>query len=80
MELIRSPKQSNVILRDGRLMAGEVIPELGIFGTCLWYRNGGRGSMLLNESAGYLLRTKGSESQEGGVAAGFGALDSVALV
>ena len=36
--------------------------------------------LLRNKEAGYLLRTKGRESEEGGVAAGFGAVDSVALV
>lgn len=42
---------------------------------------GGKGGEILhNEEAGYLLRTKGRESEEGGVAAGFGAVDSVCLV
>lgn len=41
---------------------------------------GGKGEILYNEEAGYLLRTKGRESEEGGVAAGFGAVDSVCLV
>ncbi|MCJ1478658.1 hypothetical protein MMC13_007339 [Lambiella insularis] len=40
----------------------------------------GRGEVLWNEEAGWLLRTKGRESEEGGVAAGFGAVDSVLLV
>lgn len=43
--------------------------------------NGGKGGVILhNKEAGYLLRTKGRESEEGGVAAGFGAVDSVCLV
>ena len=40
----------------------------------------GHPAIMLNEEAGYLLRTKGSDSEEGGVAAGFGAIDSVCLV
>jgi glutathione synthase len=36
--------------------------------------------VIHNSLAGYLLRTKGDQSEEGGVAAGFGALDSVCLV
>ncbi|KAI9653352.1 MAG: hypothetical protein M1831_006057 [Alyxoria varia] len=37
-------------------------------------------AIIENEEAGYLLRTKGTDSEEGGVAAGFGAIDSVCLV
>jgi glutathione synthase len=33
-----------------------------------------------NFEAGYLLRTKGDQSEEGGVAAGFGSVDSPCLV
>ena len=35
---------------------------------------------LVEGNAGFLLRTKGRESEEGGIAAGFGALDSPCLV
>lgn len=34
----------------------------------------------MNDHAGYLMRTKVSSSNEGGVAAGFAVLDSVYLV
>ena len=37
-------------------------------------------AVVANWEAGYLLRTKGRESEEGGVAAGFGAVDSACLV
>lgn len=40
----------------------------------------GKIEILENFEAGYLLRTKGVESEEGGVAAGFGAVDSCLLV
>lgn len=83
MELITPPPVRNTILRTGNLENGGVICELGIYGTCLWDQrekgSEGRG-LLLNEQAGYLLRTKGDQSEEGGVAAGFGCMDSVALV
>lgn len=78
MELITPPAIGNVILRNGKVEKGGVICELGVYGTCLWDQNG-RG-FLHNEEAGYLLRTKGNQSEEGGVAAGFGCMDSVALV
>lgn len=79
MELIEPPSQRNAIVREGVVKNGEVICELGVYGTCLW-RGGSDGEVLRNEQAGYLLRTKGRESEEGGVAAGFGAVDSVVLV
>ena len=68
---------SNSIFREGVLKTGEVIGELGVYGTCLWRADG---EVLMNKEAGYLLRTKGRESEEGGVAAGFGCVDSVCLI
>ncbi|KAI0104171.1 glutathione synthetase-like protein [Nemania sp. FL0031] len=78
MELITPPPVHNTILRNGRLEQGGVICELGIYGTCLW--DGEAGTISHNEQAGYLLRTKGDQSEEGGVAAGYGCMDSCALV
>ncbi|KAI7678798.1 glutathione synthase, partial [Hortaea werneckii] len=82
MEMIEPPAQSNVIFRNGEMQKGGVICELGIYGACLW-RSGetdGKREVLENFEAGYLLRTKGSGSEEGGVAAGFGSVDSACLV
>ena len=81
MEMIRPPVRRNVILRNGNTEEGEVICELGIFGVCLWKKGAsGNTELMQNHEAGHLLRTKGSESEEGGVAAGFGAVDGPALV
>ena len=101
MEMIEPPARRNVLVREGVVKTGDVIGELGVYGTVLWRaagwggagagglgtaaRSGGDGDgggavVLLNREAGYLLRTKGRESEEGGVAAGFGAVDSVLLV
>ncbi|KAK4548498.1 hypothetical protein LTR36_009408 [Oleoguttula mirabilis] len=82
MEMIEPPAQNNVIFRNGEIQKGEVICELGIYGACLW-KDGGKDEereVLENFEAGYLLRTKGSGSEEGGVAAGFGSVDSPLLV
>lgn len=95
MELIQPPARRNSIFRNGSLVTGEVIGELGVYGVCLW-RHGGRerhrgigeerdtgdarSAVLENWEAGWLLRTKGRASEEGGVAAGFGAVDSVCLI
>jgi glutathione synthase len=78
MEIITPPPVHNMILRNGNIERGGVICELGIYGTCLW--NHESREVLFNRTAGYLLRTKGDRSEEGGVAAGFGAMDSCLLV
>jgi glutathione synthetase len=83
MEMIEPPPLTNAILRNGELQRGGVICELGVYGVCLWRDGSGaeqKGEILENFEAGYLLRTKGDQSEEGGVAAGFGAVDSCCLV
>ena len=83
MELIRPPSLRNTIMRNGQLQSGEVIGELGIYGICLWQNSRTdelAKDVLENREAGFLLRTKGRESEEGGVAAGFGAIDSPCLI
>lgn len=81
MELIQPPRAArNVVLRsDGKVVEGDVISELGIFGTCLWRGKSGEKEILLNDEGGYLMRTKARDSDEGGVAAGFSSLDSLVL-
>lgn len=83
MEMIEPPALTNSILRNGEVQKGGVIGELGVYGVCLWKnKRGGEGldQIFENYQAGYLLRTKGDQSEEGGVAAGFGAVDSCCLV
>lgn len=83
MELIEPPLLRNSIFRNGEVTSGEVIGELGVYGVCLWRHDRGekgQREILENWEAGHLLRTKGRESEEGGVAAGFGAVDSVCLI
>jgi glutathione synthetase len=79
MELIQPPSAAkNTVLRsDGAVVSGNVVSELGIFGTILWNEDG---KILQNEQGGWLMRTKAKESDEGGVAAGFSSLDSILLV
>lgn len=86
MELIEPPSARNILFRNGEVRAGEVVGELGVFGVCIWKSKHTEGhekakvQILENFEAGWLLRTKGRESEEGGVAAGFGVIDSVCLV
>lgn len=78
MELINpAASAENVALRnDGEVLRGNVISELGVYGTILWDN---MGKVHHNDQGGWLLRTKGKEVNEGGVAAGFSSLDSVLL-
>jgi len=78
MELIPTICHKNSIIREGKVMEGELISELGIYGTILW--DSSCGKVEMNKYAGWLLRSKFSGVDEGGVAAGFGCLDSVCLV
>ncbi|CAK9191339.1 unnamed protein product [Sphagnum troendelagicum] len=64
------------LVHDGISSCKETISELGIFSTYL--RNGKK--EVLNKEAGYLLRTKVADSNEGGVAAGYAVLDSLYLI
>jgi len=64
-----------------KLVRVETISELGIFGWALFGRDEGTGVVRKERGdVGWLMRTKGVESNEGGVAAGFSVLDSVVLV
>ncbi|GJN25730.1 hypothetical protein PR202_gb13595 [Eleusine coracana subsp. coracana] len=70
------PKASlTPLVRGGVCFEDLTISELGIFGGYL--RNKDR--VIMNNPCGYLMRTKVSSSNEGGVATGFAVLDSVYL-
>jgi len=82
MELIAAPEgMGNYLVRAGggtdSAVKAEVVSELGIFG---WALFGGKDGAVKEKEVGWLLRTKGKDSNEGGVAAGFSVLDSVVLV
>jgi glutathione synthase len=82
MELISAPDWlGNYLLRAGTGSEGvvktEVINELGIFG---WALFGPDAKNVKEKEVGWLVRTKGKDSDEGGVATGFSVLDSLVLV
>ena len=58
------------------LTEGECVSELGIYSA--YVTNGS--TVICNHVLGHLLRSKLSSSNETGVAAGFGAIDSPLLV
>ncbi|KNA18689.1 hypothetical protein SOVF_068250 [Spinacia oleracea] len=65
----------SLLVREGICHKDHAISELGIYGAYL--RN--KEKIIMNEQCGYLMRTKVSSSDEGGVAAGFAVLDSLYL-
>ncbi|CAI4051002.1 hypothetical protein SKDZ_15G1090 [Saccharomyces kudriavzevii ZP591] len=76
MELIEPEfNKDNIILRDNKPYEEAIISELGIYGCILFDDR----QVLMNEFSGSLLRSKFNTSNEGGVAAGFGCLDSIIL-
>lgn len=81
MQRIFPQLQSTMFYRQGTCEIAQSISELGIYGTYLGYGDDekDKSSLAVNEFAGYLLRTKGSETDEGGVATGYSVLNSVAL-
>ncbi|XP_067163818.1 glutathione synthetase isoform X1 [Apteryx mantelli] len=77
MDKIKPQPSKNYLLRaHSPLTVSECISELGIFG--VYVRQGKE--MVMNKSAGHLLRTKAVEHADGGVAAGVAVLDTPYLV
>ncbi|XP_026466652.1 glutathione synthetase-like isoform X2 [Ctenocephalides felis] len=79
MERITPPLSEGYIIRPGDRVPPplvSLISELGIFGAIL----GDSENIIYNKQVGHMLRTKLSTADEGGVAAGLGALDSPYLI
>ena len=84
MQLIHPPDTGNYLIRAGATdsqsqmpIKAETVSELGIFG---WALFGGDEKQIEEREVGWLVRTKGKDSNEGGVATGFSVLDSLLLV
>lgn len=76
MELIEpEPNTKNVMIRGSEFYREPILSELGIFGCVLFDDS----KIHYNEYSGWLLRSKFNSSNEGGVAAGFGCVDSLIL-
>ncbi|GAA5900487.1 hypothetical protein JCM5296_001560 [Sporobolomyces johnsonii] len=81
MSLIEPPQGMEQVLVKGGEAQGrraDVVSELGVYGVVLVDEE--RGTVIRNETVGHLLRTKGRESDEGGVAVGFSVIDSPWLI
>jgi glutathione synthase len=74
MQRLFPPQQRAILLRGGKVEGtGDSVSELGCYG-CLVVDQAGE--VVHNEYAGFLLRTKFSNVDEGGVASGFATLSS----
>uniref|UniRef100_A0A2A4J2G3 Glutathione synthetase n=1 Tax=Heliothis virescens TaxID=7102 RepID=A0A2A4J2G3_HELVI len=79
MERIVPPLVSGYVIRPGATIPPPVVDlvsELGIFGVII----GTKDKVFHNRQVGHMLRTKLADANEGGVAAGLGALDSPYLI
>lgn len=74
MKLVNPYVNQNYVIRTGEKSDKKnLISELGIYG---YFINNGS-NLVENQLGGYLLRTKSFDVNEGGVATGFSALDSI---
>ncbi|KAL4703755.1 hypothetical protein ACJJTC_017543 [Scirpophaga incertulas] len=79
MERILPPLVSGYVVRPGAEVpppVTDLVSELGIFGVII----GTKDKIYCNKQVGHMLRTKLADANEGGVAAGLGALDSPYLL
>lgn len=89
MSLIDPPQHlQNFLVKGGskQVISGPIVSELGVYGIAIFknplIQGGERKAvdLVYGSMAGTLLRTKGRESDEGGVAVGYSVVDSVFLV
>jgi glutathione synthase len=73
MERLYPPMSPGCGLRSGKLWQGQVVHEIGQYGILIAYGD----RILTNQAAGYLVRTKLGEMNEGGISAGYGHLNSL---
>ncbi|XP_022125480.2 glutathione synthetase isoform X1 [Pieris rapae] len=79
MERILPPLISGYVVRPNAAVPPslcDLVSELGIFGVII----GNKEKIYINRQVGHMLRTKLADANEGGVAAGLGALDSPYLL
>jgi glutathione synthase len=77
MQRISPPESDAYVLHENKLKKIKGISEVSIYGIVI---SSGDKKILLNQNAGYLVRTKDKNVQEGGIVAGFSAVDLPYLV
>ncbi len=75
MERIFTPGESSVLVVDRVAEETETVSEVGRYGAC--FHDGE--SFRFNKDIGYLVRTKSSDQNEGGVCAGYACLNSLCV-
>ena len=75
MERIKAPAHDSVLVVEQQTSAIPCVSEVGRFGVCL----SKDGSFIFNQDAGYLVRTKSEDVNEGGVCAGYACLNTLVL-
>lgn len=80
MERINPPEIKAYMLRMGNIVEGQTLSELGIFSSVFIDTKQPERSPIENITFGRLVRTKGKESNEGGVNAGFAVIDQPLLI
>ncbi len=76
MERLYPPVHQAFGLRGGCTWQGDVVSEIGCFGVFFATND----TVRFNRGVGYLVRTKLNDTNEGGISAGYGHLDSLARV
>lgn len=75
MRRINAKQYENTFLRNNHVFSGRCIAEIGIFGVVLVDTTKTSSEILINEDTGLLMRTKGVETNEGGVYGGYAFID-----
>lgn len=75
MERIFTPRESSVLVVDRMAEETETVSEVGRYGACF---HDGK-AFRFNRDIGYLVRTKSSDQNEGGVCAGYACLNSLCV-
>ena len=76
MRLIEPPPTTGTLMMPQDLYHGEIVSELGVWGTCLWERGeGGEVEFVENEAAGWTFKSKPAEVDEMSVVKGYGCFD-----
>ena len=71
MERINPPEYDTLVLFNNTLVKQNCVSEISVYGIILSDDE----KVILNESVGFLLRTKEKSNQEGGVLVGFSSID-----
>lgn len=77
MKMLHPIERPSLLMRDAQLRGVALIAEIGIYGAVL--ADYATGELLLNESLGFLCRSKPANVMDGGIAAGRVCLDTLAV-